>query len=93
MTGHQRGWSGHWDCHCAGNVTYACSTGAPFLAVGNEQHVVRCWIRCGCYTVPYASGGQGAMLLLWFQLLVGKVDKVELVLSKSHIYKEIGSKW
>jgi hypothetical protein len=61
MTGHQRGWSGHWDCHCAGNVTYACSSGAPFLAVGNEYHVVRCWIRCGCYTVPYASGGQGAM--------------------------------
>ena len=69
MTGHQRTWSGHWDC-CIIEVTshMLCSTGLPFLAVGNEQHVVRCWIRCGCYTVPYASGGQGAMALLWFQL-------------------------
>ena len=61
MAPHQAKFSGHWNCHCTGNVAHSCSSGAPFLAVGTEQQLEQCWIRCGCWTVPYASGGQGAM--------------------------------
>ena len=35
---------------------------APFLTSGGvEQLMEQCWSRCGCWTAPYATGGQGAM--------------------------------
>ena len=62
MAPHQKGWSGHWNCHCTGAVTNEESSGAPFLSTnGVEQMMEQCWIRCGCWTAPYATGGQGAM--------------------------------
>ena len=62
MTGHQKGWSGHWDCHCTGAVNSSMSSGAPFLATnGVEIQLEQCWVRCGCWTVPYGHGGQGAI--------------------------------
>ena len=61
MAPHQSNWSGHWNCHCTGAVAHSCQTGAPFLVGSSEMQLDQCWIRCGCWTVPYASGGQGAM--------------------------------
>ena len=61
MAGHQDGFSGHWNCHCTGDVNNHCSTGAPFLVSGTENQLDQCWMRCGCWTAPYAAGGQSAM--------------------------------
>ena len=61
MSPHQSNWSGHWNCHCTGAVAHTCQSGAPFMGVGSEQYLDQCWIRCGCWSVPYASGGMGAM--------------------------------
>ena len=61
MTSHQAQWSGHWDCHCGGSVGNVCSVGAPFLAMGKEHKMTHCWIRCGCWTAPYATGGNNGM--------------------------------
>jgi len=61
MTPHQDGWSGHWNCHCTGDVNNHCTSGAPFLVSSTESQLDQCWIRCGCWTAPYASGGQSAM--------------------------------
>ena len=57
-----KGWSGHWNCHCTGAVANTMSSGAPFLtSEGVETMLEQCWSRCGCWTAPYATGGQGAM--------------------------------
>jgi len=61
MVGHQDGFSGHWNCHCTGDVNNTCSTGAPFLVASTENQLDQCWIRCGCWTAPYATGGMSAM--------------------------------
>ena len=61
MTPHQDGWGGHWNCHCTGDVNHHCTTGAPFLVSSTENQLDQCWIRCGCWTAPYATGGQSAM--------------------------------
>lgn len=46
-------------CHCWKHISYSSS--APLMSVGmNQQMINDCWMRCGCWTVPYASGGQGA---------------------------------
>ena len=50
-----------WNCHCFYNND-AMPTGAPFIGtLGVSYGVRRCWIRCGCWTVPYGHGGQGAI--------------------------------
>lgn len=47
-------------CHCLDNMF--CTTGAPFLSGGGSHGFLEeCWIRCGCWTVQYGSGGQSAM--------------------------------
>lgn len=57
--------SGHWGgspfCHC--NYQWTCTTNAPFLAggSGSVEGLVNCWVRCGCWHVPYGTGGQGGM--------------------------------
>jgi hypothetical protein len=61
MAPHQSNWSGHWDCHCNGSVKHTCQSGAPFLSAGSEHYQDRCWMRCGCWSVPFASGGQGSI--------------------------------
>ena len=46
-------------CHCWKHLSYSSS--APILNTGrNDQFQNDCWMRCGCWTVPYASGAQGA---------------------------------
>ena len=62
MAPHQKGWSGHWNCTCTGAVASGESSGAPFLSTNSVEHQMeQCWSRCGCWTAPYATGGQGAM--------------------------------
>jgi hypothetical protein len=46
-------------CHCHGKWAYP--TAAPFIGTNVRQVLHSCWIRCGCWTVPYGHGGQGAM--------------------------------
>jgi hypothetical protein len=61
MGNHSGAWNGNWLCHCFHKQF--CTTGAPFLSGGNgvigQQY--DCWMRCGCWSVPYATGGQSAM--------------------------------
>ena len=58
----KKGWSGHWNCHCTGAVASGESSGAPFLSTNSvETQMEQCWSRCGCWTAPYATGGQSAM--------------------------------
>jgi hypothetical protein len=60
MGNHRGSYGGSFACHCYRYVS--CSTGAPFLGgAGVVQELAECWIRCGCWTVPYGSGGQNAM--------------------------------
>jgi hypothetical protein len=54
--------SGLGICHCWCKGTY--STGAPFIGADVTYHLSCCWMRCGCWTVPYGAGGQGAMSVL-----------------------------
>ena len=52
---------GGFNCHCFFNND-ATPTGAPFIGtLGVAYGVRQCWIRCGCWTVPYAHGGQGGI--------------------------------
>jgi len=51
------GFASQCHCHCFG----AQPTAAPFIGTNVTQHIHECWIRCGCWTVPYGHGGQGAM--------------------------------
>ena len=49
-----------WNCHCYYNMSH--STGAPFIGtLGVVSAIRHCWMRCGCWTVPYGHGGQGAI--------------------------------
>ena len=43
-------------CHCQGSSP----TSAPFIGTSMNQNIHECWMRCGCWTSPYAHGGQGA---------------------------------
>ena len=48
-----------WNCHCYFNE--GRPTGAPFIGtLGVSYGQRQCWMRCGCWTVPYGHGGQGA---------------------------------
>ena len=60
MGNHRGHWGGSIFCHC--NYQWTCTTNAPFLAGGSgtSQALNLCWIRCGCWRVPYGTGGQGA---------------------------------
>ena len=46
-------------CHCHFQETQP--TSAPLIGTTVQQSINYCWIRCGCWTVPYGHGGQGAM--------------------------------
>jgi len=61
--GNFQGQSGYfypgYACHCWKHIGH--STGAPGLTDNmNEQNSNYCWIRCGCWIVPYGAGGQSA---------------------------------
>ena len=45
-------------CHCHGK--YSMPTSAPFIGTQVQVQQQFCWIRCGCWTVPYGHGGQNA---------------------------------
>jgi len=65
MGNHEGYWGGSEFCHC--NYVQTCTTNAPFLAGGSGSMynlTPNCWIRCGCWHVPYGVGGQGAMTTL-----------------------------
>ena len=54
------GWSdANLFCHCHDQETFSGT--APFIGTQVIQQLRECWIRCGCWTVPYGNGGQGAM--------------------------------
>ena len=46
-------------CHCHGR--YTIPTAAPFIGTNVMQANNFCWIRCGCWRVPYGHGGQNGM--------------------------------
>ena len=49
-----RGW-----CHCYNQgIT---PTSAPLIGTFVQQSTRGCWIRCGCWIVPYGNGGMNAM--------------------------------
>ncbi len=44
-------------CQCMGSTP----TPAPFIGTQVQMQIQECWVRCGCWSVPYGHGGQGAM--------------------------------
>jgi hypothetical protein len=56
---HSGSWGGTFNCHCHCQNTRP--TAAPFLGGDVSQTIQVCWMRCGCWIVPYGHGGQGAM--------------------------------
>ena len=59
MGNHSGVWSGIFNCHC--HLQFTMPTAAPFLGGQAETPIQVCWIRCGCWVVPYGHGGQGGM--------------------------------
>ena len=60
MGNHAGGFSGSYNCHCYRHTE--CTTGAPMMGTGGVSgELTECWMRCGCWHVPYGVGGQGAM--------------------------------
>ena len=65
FTNHASPWGSTWfrynvgNCHCYRQWT----TPGPAAGIGTDvwQAIGYCWIRCGCWCVPYGHGGQGAM--------------------------------
>jgi len=54
------GWStANGFCHCHNQEMFQGS--APMIGTTVSTGLRECWIRCGCWTVPYGNGGQGAM--------------------------------
>lgn len=45
-------------CHCY--YQYTNTTSAPLIGTNTTQRIGYCWMRCGCWTVPYGHGGVGA---------------------------------
>lgn len=46
-------------CHCWKRI--GNSNSAIGLNTGRaDQHLAECWMRCGCWTVPYGAGAMGA---------------------------------
>jgi hypothetical protein len=46
-------------CQCYQQHTH--QTSAPLINTESFQMIGFCWVRCGCWTVPYGHGGQGAI--------------------------------
>lgn len=46
-------------CHCFNQSFYA--GGAALIGTVAQMSLRECWTRCGCWSVPYGNGGQGAM--------------------------------
>lgn len=46
-------------CHC--HLTHTRSSSAPLIGTEVQMAINYCWMRCGCWTVPYGHGGQSAM--------------------------------
>jgi len=46
-------------CHCHPQEIHQGQ--APKIAGNSHQGIRQCWIRCGCWSVPYGTGGQSAM--------------------------------
>lgn len=60
MGSHPGAFSGSFACHCYQH-NY-CATSAPFLSAGTVAgELTECWMRCGCWAVPYGQGGASAM--------------------------------
>jgi hypothetical protein len=60
MGNHRGAFTGSFACHCYRHKF--CSSGGPFLgSPGVVGGLTECWIRCGCWSVPYSAGGQSAM--------------------------------
>ena len=51
-------WFGVGFCHCHKQTTR--SSTAPLIGANVEISINYCWIRHGCWTVPYGTGGQGS---------------------------------
>ena len=47
----------HCHCQCTGSQPFS----APFIGGEVQYQLQECWNRCGCWTVPFANGGQGGM--------------------------------
>jgi hypothetical protein len=47
------------NCQC--DNKYVIPSSAPFIGTNVMQVLHACWVRCGCWTVPYGHGGQGSM--------------------------------
>lgn len=45
-------------CHCHRQTTMP--TSAPLIGTQVSENSNFCWMRCGCWTVPYGHGGHGA---------------------------------
>jgi hypothetical protein len=60
MGNHRGGFHMHnSNCHC--QCVGSTPTPAPFIGTQVQQGLIECWIRCGCWTVPYGHGGEGGM--------------------------------
>jgi len=46
-------------CHCYNRGGY--SSGAALIGTVAQTSIRECWIKCGCWSVPYGNGGQNAM--------------------------------
>ena len=46
-------------CHCYNQAMF--NSGAALIGTVSTQSIRECWIRCGCWHVPYGNGGQSAM--------------------------------
>ena len=58
--GYNPGWStASGYCHC--HVQEIHQGRAPKIAGNSHQGLRQCWIKCGCWSVPYGTGGQSAM--------------------------------
>lgn len=51
-------WFGVGFCHCHRQTTQP--TSAPLIGTQVSENSNYCWMRCGCWTVPYGHGGHGA---------------------------------
>jgi hypothetical protein len=52
-------WFGVGFCHC--HLQQTQPTSAPLIGTTVQTSINYCWMRCGCWTVPYGHGGQNAM--------------------------------
>lgn len=60
LGGKTGGWStASGYCHCHPQEMHQGV--APIIGTLQSQGLRECWIKCGCWAVPYGSGGQSAM--------------------------------